>query len=300
MSVRVVMTAVMLLAFAVPAFASITFVNSWTGTNNGGVVVDTSTGTQMATGDVIVCGLETYFQTISQNGGNTMTAGPAFNNGGSGALNEAVFYRVATAGDIGSTFTFNTSVFGNGGCAAFRGVSNGSPIDAQGTGSIGTSATITAAAITLSNSGDALLWLGGQNVASSTLSSFPGSFAGMWNVNGSSGQLSFAGYELGLSSGSTGTISGTSSASDPYTVVLLALSPNTGATATPTGTATPTATATATATPTTTATAKATPTATATATATPTPTATPPAACNGVFRMGARNMGLHSSCGASL
>lgn len=273
------------LLWTVPASAQVSFVNEWNGTGTGVAVLSiaTNTGMQIQAGDVLIFPAtfsSTCLSTPPTGGSNGWTVVvPAFSNPSTNS-DQYAYEEVTTGSDIGATFKINAACYTAGGIADFRGVDNTTPIDAHGTGSTGTSTTITAAAISLTYSGDALVWVGGDNNFSSpptyTLPSSP-SFTTLWNIStvSSTHEGSAAGYMLGASSGSTGAISGTLSTSTGWGAYLIGLKAAATATPTPTGTATATATATSTAT------ATATPTPTTTATSTPTATATStPSACN--------------------
>lgn len=205
--------------------ANITNVNEWTAAGSPGNVLSiaTNTGAQIQVGDVLVASI------ADNTSGGTPPAGwstavPWW--GISLSAGQTVYYKVAAAGDIGASFAFHTTnVYAAGGIKAFRGVDNANPIDAAGTGNSGTGTTITAASITPVYSGDALLWL--ESNDGTPIITIPVGENSAWNIAGvgSANYGSVTAYQLGLSSGPTGAISGSSSGSTDWTAVLVALKP---------------------------------------------------------------------------
>ena len=205
--------------------ANITNVNEWTAAGSPGNVLSiaTNTGAQIQVGDVLVASIADNTSEGTPPAGWS-TAVPWW--GISSSAGQTVYYKVAAAGDIGASFAFNTTnVYAAGGIKAFRGVDNANPIDAAGTGSSGTGTTITAASITPVYSGDALLWL--ESNDGTPIITIPVGENSAWNIAGIGGANygSVTAYQLGLSSGPTGAISGSSSGSTDWTAVLVALKP---------------------------------------------------------------------------
>lgn len=127
---RTIIAIMMLLAFwSTRADAAISYVNEWDSgsvANSFTMVINTSTGSQIQAGDVLIA-----FVTGQNPGTFSAPAGwsatvPGWLNGSTVAQG-VVFEKVAGSGDIGASFTFGTAGGGTligGGLAAFRGVDN--------------------------------------------------------------------------------------------------------------------------------------------------------------------------------
>jgi hypothetical protein len=227
--------------------AAITEVNSWAGSATAGSssgTVNTSTGSQMQTNDVCVMSSEWYngvtFSSITGGAGGTWTAVyTAFQNS-SNQTYQGSYYHVVTSSDIGATFTVTWSggAFAVPTITCYRGVNTSSPIDVSGSGSTGSSTTATAAGITTTHTGDAVIYVGGTGQASTL--TVPSGFTQRWNTawvnNTNEGTM---GADL-IGSYTSGTAeSGTLGTSGNWTAVLFALAPSSsGSACTPTFTTT--------------------------------------------------------------
>ncbi len=234
----------LLACWSARADAAISFVNSWSAGQGVTAPIDTSTGTQAQVGDVEVATVSTYNSSeitiVSATGWTLVT--PLTTDTEPNTI--ATYYKVVGAGDIGATWTFtsNGGYYTVVGITDFRGVNNGTPIDASGAVNQSTpSMTATALSITLTYSGDALLWVITSNGVPDDLI-LPSGYTSSVSAIGGSVSNNTA-YLLGAASGATGNVSGSMFEALTYQAVLIGLEP---AAAGPTPTATATATATAT------------------------------------------------------
>src|ERR1039458_5085408 len=89
----------LLLLIPRPALAQ-TVVNSWGDDQTDAidhVIVNTSSGGQIQAGDVLVCSVSRYSGSITPPSGFSVAV-PEFNNGGTGAELQIVYYKVTAAG----------------------------------------------------------------------------------------------------------------------------------------------------------------------------------------------------------
>jgi hypothetical protein len=214
---------------------SISFVNAWSGNADNGtstaMTVNTSSGSQIQVGDVLLSSVEFFSSTSGPTGGSGgtwTTTVPEFNDG---TEYQVVYCKIAASGDIGATFTFGSAGAGyeGGGIIDFRGVANSScaaAVDKAGTGNSGASASWTALGITLTNTNDVLIYAAGGN-DSATIGSCPtgaGSLGWKFGANAGSNEGSALCYGLNTPSGPTGNITATGG-STGFTAVLIGLQP---------------------------------------------------------------------------
>lgn len=197
------------------------------------------------------------------------------NNTGGGVNGPYFYWKFATSGDLGGSYTSgsNPANFWYT-IATYRGANLSSPIESPISQNFAASVTsISASSLTPASNGDTLI-VGIDMATDSTQPGTPTDTLGTLNVrtNQSVFEITSLFDQPNLASGvATGTISSSWTGNQSAYITAFVC----GAQPVPTPTATPTVTATATPTVTTTPTATPTPTATATVTATPTRTATP-------------------------
>jgi len=219
-AVLVAVTGFWYIAFYNPqlAYADISSVTA-SGTTAGtasGVNVTIASPTGTATGDVLVLAIstrsttETVTSVDNGSGGNSFTKLTFFSTGNNTSL--SIWYRVVQAGDPSSWTITNTGNI-EAGLIAYRGVDNGTPIDAQGTGNSGAGATVTMNAVTTVTAKAWYVGIAGSNsaadgnVTSTTLTNIRAN-AGDGGGN-TTKQSVFIGDSIITSPGSSGTFTAT-------------------------------------------------------------------------------------------
>lgn len=224
----VTLIALLIVMKACAAHAAIAYVNAWSGNSTNtatSMTVNTSSGTQAAAGNVLVACISelTGNFTLSAPSGWTVAVAQWLNPN---TKVSACWYKVAVSGDVGATFTFNSSSAGflTGGIIALSGENQSSPIDVAGGGSTGNNTALTAASISPACTNDFLLWFGTDD-STGTIAE-PASFTAGWQVAGSSTvEGSTGGYESISAAGATGNIASATSGAT-WMAVLLAIAPS--------------------------------------------------------------------------
>lgn len=213
---------IVLLLVVERAFAAPTQINTWSAsvTASTGLPVNTSTSTQMQTGDLLIAFLTTFgTAAISSPAGWTTRVAQW------GTVSGKVFTKVAAAADIGATFTFTNggvSDFWSGGIVAFR----NAQYDTAGSGSSGASTVPTAAAITVAQPNTVLCFF--QSTGnSSNVTAAPSGFASAYTIQ-TTGSIegSEVDTKASVAAGSTGTVaSGGTGWTGPWIAVLVSVNP---------------------------------------------------------------------------
>jgi hypothetical protein len=241
MSVRTLILVLLCLLWASSAHAAASFVNAWSGSNSGGgtanFTIDTSTGTQMQANDLLVC-FVVDFNAVTLNaptGGSASAWTATVPVWQSTANTKSIVHtRLAAAGDIGATLTMGNAsgnAFLSGGCAAIRGANQSTPIDVAGAGSaVGgdTTGNIVAASVSPAVANDLVLWFGTMDKSANAPVVIPSGYTSAWNINTTASiEGSTAAYKVPISSGATGTVTGTSGvASQDWQAVLVTVRPS--------------------------------------------------------------------------
>lgn len=196
---------------------------------NGSFTVTIPTGWSAGQLGIIVCYLDQGTASIN-NSWNTVSGAPW----GSSTPKLYAFYKFLQSNETAPTITISGSTGTLASCAAmmtFNGVSNSNPIEVVGTASSGTGTPMTAAGITtLSKNSWALGLCGRGDNESASGQSFGGSTTGVTerldagSAQGDDSQVS-AYSKLIVSPGATGNGSATTSATDPWVSVIIALKP---------------------------------------------------------------------------
>jgi hypothetical protein len=228
--------ALLLLAVAVPAQASVAYVSSSASPfSSGGVSSVTITAPSgLATGQVMIA-----FVAQNTSGLPAVTGAPSgwtqvLEQDDGNSIGTAVYYRVAASSDVAGTttytWTFQQSARSGGLIASFSGVSTTTPVAASGSQANGASGTYTAPSITPGVTNTMLVALFAADHGSMTIVTPSGTSAALTGSTGAgpNGVAIGAFYEALTASGATGQIQSTGNSSVTNIGVALALQPVSG------------------------------------------------------------------------